>query len=886
MCAVVLGVVACTQKDDQGRIILDAPKITIEGNTVSWDPVDNAEKYGVLVDGKEEIVTKTGYIISTDKDNVVVKVRALGDDIKTVSSAYSNEVTFTKGERLDTPKMNEPKIDGDEFQPNKVTFSWGAVDGATKYKVSVNGKDKGIVTGTEYVMSAEDLKEVGVYKVSVKAVSDDSKVAPSALSESSTFYKKQKLVFGTEENDIPHYDGSSISWHSVTGAQRYRVYVTKDGEQKELKSTSSTSISAEEIDQYIKQYNTDDDGNVNEAGLAGDYQFSIQPYNKDKETLYVAQDPVPVKDKEGKEVITLKKSPAVQNVAISGSQITWSALDGQSDVKYVVTLTSGDLKDSSNLVYKDITATSLDLKEKEGFKQYYGRVFEVTVQVQADSEKAVLNGVESKATSKLCISPEALELKENVYQIDSAADFVYMLEHADTAANYKLVSDIDFGGAQIYATGKYFGGTFDGADHIIKNVEFVSNGGDVQLFSVIAGEFKNVTFVNAKVNSDKDVYFLTGENRGIIEKVYMLNCDIHTTGNEASLVGTNAKTINNVGLVQSNISAKAKVAGVAITNNDTIFNPSIVNNSTIKIDIEREGEEASTSQNQLFAAGVACENNGTITHAVVYRATISIRYDVDNEVTAYVGGIAGKNTDKINTSYIDGDSKTNKVLSIGVGKDEDKQYIGGMAGYMTGGEVSSTYVYKMTIDNFGFAGGIVGQVDSGIVKNSYVATTKIDGKVNGSSAMIANGSVGGFTNNYFRKDDSPNCKLDGGRNMSVNDGYGSFTDLVRKDKLEGFVLMPNKVEGETAEIKYVEISVLNDLIYVDKYAITTAISTESKEESTDKDMPISAFAGGKKLDNQCYIAADNTTGGDKLDFVINKLADGRQVILPIYNSIK
>lgn len=891
MCAVVLGVVACTQKQDQGVINLKTPEIVLEGNTVIWDAIDHAEKYEVLVDGEEKETKNPRYTIITDKESVTIKVRALGDGIKTMDSGYSNQVTYTKGNRLDTPIMNEPNIaEGDTFDPIKVVFSWGKVEGATSYEVSVNDKITGSVDTNEYVMNASDLKEVGQYTVKVKAISGDSKSIDSEPSAPATFYKQKMLEFGKEPMDKPHYDGSNIRWSAVTGTGKYRVLVTKvGGEQKELKPTTNTSMGPEEIDKYIEEYNTDADGKLDEAAIAGEYKFSIWPENKDKENVYVAMDaPEPVRDKEGKEEITLKKAPAVTGVNVNASTITWDKAEG--DVKYEVVLSSHNLKDNNNnLVYKDIETTSLELKEKEGFKQYYGRVFDVEVRVQADGDKGVLSGVSAKADKKLCIDTDQPTLNGNVYEIDSAADFVYMLEHADTVADYKLTQDIDFGEANVYAPARAFNCNFDGAGHIIKNVKFVAKNGNVELFSSIqsASVFKNVSFVNVQVDSDKDVHLLAGINNGTIEKVYFLKSSISTSAEEASLVGTNAKTISNVGIVQSSISAKSKVAGVAITNNDSIFNPSIVNGSKITISIDKKENKANV--NELLAAGVVCQNNGEVSHAVVYDADIHMTYDMEGIITAYMGGIAAKNAGKITTSYIEGGGDTDKVLAIGVGKGEDKQYIGGIAGYMTAGNITNTYAYKLNIDNSGYAGGIVGFVTDGVVSNSFVAIAKVAGYLKENTAMIANGKVDGFKDNYFRsqkklEEDEDKARNQGGQNL-VNAGYASFPDLVSKAKLDGFVLMPNKEGGNKPEV-YSEIPVLSDLIYVNVYSVDTALT--SAEENKAPEIKVKAWAGGKSLtlDKEHYVSSSNTTSGEKLDFVINGLADGRQVILPIYNRVQ
>ena len=95
MFALVLSLVACatgtTGKDDQGRYILAAPEISIENNLISWKKNPKTDKYGVKINDEEEIeINRNSYTLLGDKD-ATVKVRALGDNVDTVSSEYSNE---------------------------------------------------------------------------------------------------------------------------------------------------------------------------------------------------------------------------------------------------------------------------------------------------------------------------------------------------------------------------------------------------------------------------------------------------------------------------------------------------------------------------------------------------------------------------------------------------------------------------------------------------------------------------------------------------------------------------------------------------------------------------------------------------------------------------
>lgn len=78
------------------NVQLTAPVITLEGNVVSWNAVDNAEGYKVTVNGVQgEKQTTTNYTIAdTGVTEYTITVIAIGDIVTYLNSKASNEVKY------------------------------------------------------------------------------------------------------------------------------------------------------------------------------------------------------------------------------------------------------------------------------------------------------------------------------------------------------------------------------------------------------------------------------------------------------------------------------------------------------------------------------------------------------------------------------------------------------------------------------------------------------------------------------------------------------------------------------------------------------------------------------------------------------------------------
>ena len=117
-----------------------------------------------------------------------------------------------------------------------------------------------------------------------------------------------------------------------------------------------------------------------------------------------------------------------------------------------------------------------------------------------------------------------------IYQIEKASELAWLagavngtLEEAYTRSvtandfqgkTFRLTKDIDLGGKEwtpIGSSNHIFKGTFDGQDHVIKNLVITGNNSNVGLFGVTHdGELKNFTVENAKVSGRLNVGVVAG----------------------------------------------------------------------------------------------------------------------------------------------------------------------------------------------------------------------------------------------------------------------------------------------------------------------------------------------------------------------------------------
>nr|MDE7105851.1 hypothetical protein [Anaeroplasmataceae bacterium] len=173
----------CTEFE---TIVIEAPKLKLEGNVVSWSMVVFADAYIVNLNGVDlEEQGGTKYTITaTEPGDYVIKVKAIAygaetnDEIE--NSAYSEPVTYTIAAK-ELTKLTAPIL---SLEDNVI--SWEKVENADGYIVNLNGTDLDEQTETSYKV---EVQEEGDYEVKVKAISHQADLyLDSALSDAVVYH--------------------------------------------------------------------------------------------------------------------------------------------------------------------------------------------------------------------------------------------------------------------------------------------------------------------------------------------------------------------------------------------------------------------------------------------------------------------------------------------------------------------------------------------------------------------------------------------------------------------------------------------------------------------------------------------------------------------------
>lgn len=91
--ASVIGLAGCFSSTEEAKVLSTPTELRIDGGCLCWNPVDNAVKYTVSIDGAEDISEDTKYSVEKVKDGEhIFKVKANGDGLIFLSSGFSDEL--------------------------------------------------------------------------------------------------------------------------------------------------------------------------------------------------------------------------------------------------------------------------------------------------------------------------------------------------------------------------------------------------------------------------------------------------------------------------------------------------------------------------------------------------------------------------------------------------------------------------------------------------------------------------------------------------------------------------------------------------------------------------------------------------------------------------
>ncbi len=226
-----------------------APVITKLGNAkdgvkITWDKVPGAAQYKVFVKSgskwKSLGNTKSNEFVhkaAKSGETYTYTVRCVSSTGKSYTSAYD-----TVGKSIQfiaTPKLSKVANTTDG-----VKVTWGAVEGASGYRVYVKGGEfkKWTTVGdtTETTLTHYSPKSGVKYTYTVACMSEDFKTRVSSFDSKglAVNYIAAPVITGAKVDE----NGITISWDKVEGAQKYRVFVKSGSSWKKLKDTTSTSF--------------------------------------------------------------------------------------------------------------------------------------------------------------------------------------------------------------------------------------------------------------------------------------------------------------------------------------------------------------------------------------------------------------------------------------------------------------------------------------------------------------------------------------------------------------------------------------------------------------------------------------------------------------------
>ncbi|MDE7296618.1 MAG: glycoside hydrolase family 16 protein, partial [Clostridia bacterium] len=209
--------------------VLATPVISLSGNTVSWQAVENATAYEVTVNGVAQTVQDTSFTVNNvDAGEYTITVKAISNDVHYTTSSLSAPVVYVKADKLSVPQVT---LQGD-------TVNWEPVQNATSYVISMVGIAPVSVEGSVVTETVEttsytlEMAYTGEYSVTVKAVCGSAEYADSPES-AALHYDNYKRIDPNEYLAMhrvwaPDPDGNGIQNHG--GVIADNVYLEENGD--------------------------------------------------------------------------------------------------------------------------------------------------------------------------------------------------------------------------------------------------------------------------------------------------------------------------------------------------------------------------------------------------------------------------------------------------------------------------------------------------------------------------------------------------------------------------------------------------------------------------------------------------------------------------------
>jgi len=177
-------------------------KVVATTEQIMWDEVENADRYEVQINEEEPYIvteTRSKTLKHYAPGTIAVKITALGVGYNGAETEYTyNKVTLKVPTNIDVQGK---------------TLMWDVVDGATGYKVNINGNVYNASTNTMEVPDGIDQTDMSI---SVQAL--------GATSAQNSMFSDVQKVIATLEGEV-RYESGKVYWSNILGALQYEVKI-------------------------------------------------------------------------------------------------------------------------------------------------------------------------------------------------------------------------------------------------------------------------------------------------------------------------------------------------------------------------------------------------------------------------------------------------------------------------------------------------------------------------------------------------------------------------------------------------------------------------------------------------------------------------------------
>ncbi len=340
------------------RIVPATPSITVKRTgattaTISWKVIPGALGYRIT-SATSENGTYTNLTTVNGGGNVSYTATGLSAAasyfFKVRAFCTADGVAVFGNESNPAMAVGVPVIGSASTDTNKVTVNWGAVTGATSYRVYRADTATGTktllkaVTATTYTDTTAVTGKTYYYFV-IAYNSDFGVLGSYSAAKSVTVKAAAAIAAPTISSAVTDTNKVTLSWNSITGATSYRIYRadTKTGAKTLLKAvnpttyTDTTAVTGKTYYYFVKAFN-------GTTGVLSDYSAA-------KEVTVKAAP-----------AVTTIDAPVISSVSTNTNKVTinWDKVTGATSYR-VYRITDGARKELAKVTatsYADTTVTT------------------------------------------------------------------------------------------------------------------------------------------------------------------------------------------------------------------------------------------------------------------------------------------------------------------------------------------------------------------------------------------------------------------------------------------------------------------------------------------------------------------------------------------------